>query len=138
MDRLSQPESTAAAGDLPERALSAAAGSDSDLETPVTAGDSDEDLVGEDAKLGAVAARISQRSGGDTTHTTPSDVSRAPVIPQPPFWGSKVVEITDLTKVFAFINETALFKGQWQYKQGRKTPEEYRQILDEIVYPKFA
>ena len=31
-----------------------------------------------------------------------------------------------------------MFKGQWQYKQGRKTPEEYRQILEETVYPKFA
>ena len=40
--------------------------------------------------------------------------------------------------MFAFINETALFKGQWQYKQGRKTPEEYKKILEETVYPKFA
>jgi cobalamin-dependent methionine synthase I len=42
------------------------------------------------------------------------------------------------TKSFGFINETALFKGQWQYKQGRKTPEEYKKILEETVYPKFA
>jgi 5-methyltetrahydrofolate--homocysteine methyltransferase len=49
-----------------------------------------------------------------------------------------VVEIKDLTKVFDFINETALFKGQWQYKQGRKSAEEYQQILEETVYPKFA
>jgi 5-methyltetrahydrofolate--homocysteine methyltransferase len=48
-----------------------------------------------------------------------------------------VVEIKDLTKVFAFINETALFKGQWQYKQGRKSKEEYAQILQETVLPKF-
>ena len=40
--------------------------------------------------------------------------------------------------MFGFINETALFKGQWQYKQGRKTPEEYKKILEETVYPKFA
>ena len=59
-------------------------------------------------------------------------------IPTAPFYGSKVVEIKDLTKVFAFINETALFKGQWQYKQGRKSPEEYQKILEETVYPKFA
>src|SRR5205085_12569385 len=59
-------------------------------------------------------------------------------IPEAPFYGSKVVEIRDLTKVFAFINETALLKGQWQYKQGRKSKEEYEAILNETVYPKFA
>ena len=97
-----------------------------------------EDLVGEDAKLGKAAARVSTRSAGDTTHTTRSDISADANIPTPPFYGSKVVEITDLTKVFAYINETALFKGQWQYKQGKRTPDEYRTILEETVYPKFA
>jgi 5-methyltetrahydrofolate--homocysteine methyltransferase len=99
---------------------------------------SDEDLVGEDAKLGAVAARVAPRSKHDTTHTIRSEVSVGGKIPEAPFYGSKVVEITDLNKVFGFINETALFKGQWQYKQGRKTPDEYKKILEETVYPKFA
>ena len=49
-----------------------------------------------------------------------------------------MVVIKDLTKVFDFINETALFKGQWQYKQGRKSKEEYQEVLKETVYPKFA
>ncbi|MEO5858944.1 MAG: methionine synthase [Pyrinomonadaceae bacterium] len=97
-----------------------------------------EDLVGEDAKLGVEAARVSSRPPGDTTHTTRSNISVATELPKAPFYGSKVVEITDLTKVFAYINETALFKGQWQFKQGKKTAEEYKQILEETVYPKFA
>jgi 5-methyltetrahydrofolate--homocysteine methyltransferase len=97
-----------------------------------------EDLVGEDAKLGKQAARVSSRSVGDATHTTKSNVAPAETIPTAPFYGSKVVHIQDLTKVFAFINETALFKGQWQYKQGRKSKEEYEQILQETVRPKFA
>jgi 5-methyltetrahydrofolate--homocysteine methyltransferase len=97
-----------------------------------------EDLVGEDAKLGKAAARVSTRSTGDSSHTTRSDVSAAAVIPTAPFCGSKVVEITDLNKVFSFINETALFKGQWQYKQGKRSKEEYEAILQETVYPKFA
>jgi 5-methyltetrahydrofolate--homocysteine methyltransferase len=103
----------------------------------VTVADS-EDLVGEDAKLGQEAARVSPRSSGDTTHTVRSDVAVIDEVPKAPFYGSKVVEITDLNKVFAYINETALFKGQWQFKQGRKTPEEYKQILEETVYPKYA
>ncbi len=107
---------------------------DSAIETITDA----EDLVGEDAKLGKAAARVSTRSTGDSTHTTRSDVATDDVIPTAPFYGSKVVEITDLNKVFEFVNETALFKGQWQYKQGKRSKEEYDAILQETVYPKFA
>ncbi len=97
-----------------------------------------EDLVGEDAKLGMAAARINQRTSAlDSTHTTKSDVPPAPIIPKAPFYGSKVVEITDLNKVFDFINETALFKGQWQYKQGKSSKDDYTKLLETQVYPKF-
>ncbi|MDQ3041434.1 MAG: methionine synthase, partial [Acidobacteriota bacterium] len=115
-------------------AMSAKRENDGAIETVTDA----EDLVGEDAKLGKQAARVSSRNVGDTTHTTKSNIAPAETIPTAPFYGSKVVHIQDLTKVFAFINETALFKGQWQYKQGRKSKEEYEQILQETVYPKFA
>ncbi len=112
----------------------AAGGLNNTIETVTDA----EDLVGEDAKLGKQAARVSSKNVGDSTHTAKSNVAPAETIPTAPFYGSKVVHIKDLTKVFAFINETALFKGQWQYKQGRKPKEEYEQILRETVYPKFA
>jgi 5-methyltetrahydrofolate--homocysteine methyltransferase len=133
MDQLTQKAEAAAAGapSVPP----AVAGEE--VDEVVTVSDA-EDLVGEDAKLGVEAARVSSRSAGDTTHTKRSDISIVENLPKAPFYGSKVVEITDLTKVFAFINETALFKGQWQFKQGKKTAEEYKQILDETVYPKFA
>ncbi|MGI8469091.1 MAG: methionine synthase [Pyrinomonadaceae bacterium] len=144
MDALTSPESRVQS---PEpKAKAAAIGSSERSEPPALAGGSSdaiesvsdtEDLVGEDAKLGKQAARISSKNVGDTTHTTKSNVSQNIEIPQKPFYGSKVVEIKDLTKIFAFVNETALFKGQWQYKQGRKSKEEYEQILRETVYPKF-
>jgi 5-methyltetrahydrofolate--homocysteine methyltransferase len=96
-----------------------------------------EDLVGEDAKLGKAAARVSTRSGGDTSHTTRSDVPRDVPIPDAPFYGPKVVDDIDLDDVFAFVNETALFKGQWQYKQGRSSKEDYAELLKNTVYPKY-
>jgi 5-methyltetrahydrofolate--homocysteine methyltransferase len=46
-----------------------------------------------------------------------------------------VVEDIPLDEVFAFVNETALFKGQWQFKQGRKPPEEYQALVRETVRP---
>ncbi len=127
-------ESKAAAAGVEVETSSLESVSDDSIETISDA----EDLVGEDAKLGVAAARVSSRSGGNTSHTKRSDVAHIDELPKAPFYGSKVVEITDLTKVFAFINETALFKGQWQYKQGKKSKEEYDAILNETVYPKFA
>jgi 5-methyltetrahydrofolate--homocysteine methyltransferase len=139
MDALTNPESrvpsskskTVAAGNgesVPSGGLSADA-----IETVAD----NEDLVGEDAKLGQIAARVSVRRAGDPTHTVKSDVATGVPIPKAPFYGSKVVEIKDLNKVFEYVNETALFKGQWQYKQGRRTKEEYAEILEKEVYPKF-
>ncbi len=112
-------------------------GSVSDDDNAINTVTDEEDLVGEDAKLGKQAARVSAKQTGDTTHTTKSDIKPVENIPTAPFYGSKVVEIKDLTKVFDFINETALFKGQWQYKQGKKSTEEYQEIVEETVLPKF-
>ncbi len=141
MDDLTGDTAASERGD----AARAAAASGSEMPSSVGSDGSDiqtvddsEDLVGEDAKLGTVAARVSRRAVGDTTHTEPSAIPAAEIIPTAPFYGSKVVEIRDLTKVFEFINETALFKGQWQYKQGRKSPEEYAELLETTVYPKFV
>src|SRR6266849_3720763 len=72
-----------------------------------------EELVGEEAKLGVrkpVRPRAAQVSG-DTTHTVRSDVRTDAPIPEAPFYGSRVVEKISLDDVFAYINETALFKG---------------------------
>jgi len=42
------------------------------------------------------------------------------------FFGSRVVLDVPIENVFDYVNETALFKGQWQFKQGRTSAEEYR------------
>jgi 5-methyltetrahydrofolate--homocysteine methyltransferase len=39
--------------------------------------------------------------------------------------------------VFPFINKTALFTGQWGFKQKGSKPEEYRRILEEKAEPVF-
>jgi len=95
-----------------------------------------EDLIGEKAKLG-IRKPTRQRTKviGDTTHTLRSAVSHDVPIPTAPFFGSRVVENISLADVFSFINETALFKGQWQFKQGRMPVEEYQALVREKVRP---
>ncbi len=102
--------------------------------------DDAEDLVGEDAKLGintarAVKPRAATKISGDTTHTTRSDTRVDVPIPHAPFYGSRVVEDIPLNDVFALANETALFKGQWQFKQGKMPAEEYQALVRDHVRP---
>ena len=96
-----------------------------------------EDLIGEEAKLGIrkPARPRGMRASGDTAHTVRSNVSTEVSIPEPPFYGSRVVEDIKLDDVFAFINETALFKGQWQFKQGRTPVDQYQALVRDKVRP---
>src|SRR5438034_5164604 len=99
-----------------------------------------EELVAEEAKLGVrkpLRPRGVTKISGDTTHTVRSDVRTDVPIPAAPFFGSRVVHDIPLEDVFAYINETALFKGQWQFKQGRKSAEEYQAFVAEQVRPVF-
>jgi len=65
-------------------------------------------------------------------------VERMATIPKPEFWGAKVFRDYSLDNLFSFINETALFKNQWQLKtaaQGdylRLVEEKYRPVLLEL------
>jgi len=66
-----------------------------------------------------------------------SDVDRNVAVPTPPFFGSRVVDNVRLEKVFEYINEVALIRGQWQVKKGKRTAEEYHRELDDVVRPKL-
>jgi 5-methyltetrahydrofolate--homocysteine methyltransferase len=104
------------------------------------AADEAEDLVGEDAKLGIrqpARPRAASKTTGDTTHTKRSSVNPLAPIPRAPFYGSRVVEQIPLDDVFAYVNETALFKGQWQFKQGKRSAEEYAKLVAEHVRPTY-
>jgi 5-methyltetrahydrofolate--homocysteine methyltransferase len=119
-------------GGAPEAVEAAADG------TTPEAGDDVEDLIGEEAKLGirkTARPRGATRLSGDTTHTERSEISREVPVPEPPFYGSRVVDDIQLDDVFAFINETALFKGQWQFKQGRRPLDEYQELVRSKVRP---
>jgi 5-methyltetrahydrofolate--homocysteine methyltransferase len=97
-----------------------------------------EDLIGEEAKRGerkSLKPRGVAKIAGDTTHTLRSGVRADVPIPQPPFFGSRVVLDIPIECVFEYVNETALFKGQWQFKQGRTPAEEYQALVTEKVRP---
>src|SRR5579872_3939534 len=62
-----------------------------------------------------------------------SVVTDAPNIPTPPFWGVRVRKDYDLRELFQYINETALFKNQWQLKTASQS--DYLRLVDEKFRP---
>ncbi|MGW6027334.1 methionine synthase [Streptomyces sp. NPDC055099] len=48
-----------------------------------------------------------------------SDVSTDNPVPTPPFWGTRVIKGIQLKEYASWLDEGALFKGQWGLKQAR-------------------
>ncbi len=69
---------------------------------------------------------------------TKSQIEVLDTVPQRPFFGVKTWEKFDSFEIFKYINTTALFRGQWQFrKQDNMTNPEFAQWLQENVQPLF-
>jgi len=73
------------------------------------------------------AVQVPKRSSVATNHP----------VPQAPFLGYRIMKNIPLEQIFPLINKTALFKGQWQFKQAGLSDAEYQKILREKVEPLF-
>jgi 5-methyltetrahydrofolate--homocysteine methyltransferase len=82
-----------------------------------------------------VAACRSTRPPRGAPSTTRSDLPPAPNIPQPPFWGSRIVRDIPLADVYPFINERTLIGKQWQFRKSGASGLEYERQMREIAYP---
>jgi 5-methyltetrahydrofolate--homocysteine methyltransferase len=86
----------------------------------------------------ALAAAAAGDVGAVSTERS-AVVGPPPNIPRPPFTGVRVKRDYDLREIFRYINETALFKNQWQLKSAsqadyaRLVEEKYRPILKELI-----
>jgi len=89
---------------------------------------------GRTVKEYAKATAVDEETGPVFAERSPV-VGDAPNIPTPPFWGVRVRKDYDLRELFQYINETALFKNQWQLKTAsqadyvRLVQEKFRPIL---------
>lgn len=74
------------------------------------------------------------------TEFADSGIAPAESIPSPPFWGSAVVntEELDLGTVLQYVNKKALFRLQWQYRQGKRSTADYKEFVETTVEPKFV
>jgi 5-methyltetrahydrofolate--homocysteine methyltransferase len=108
---------------------------------PGDAGDDEDALTGTEAKIA-----MARHGDGDAPPAGPavsvgpvrSRVSTGVPIPAPPFWGTRIAEDVPLDQVFAYVNEVALIRGQWQVRKGKPTEEAYRALLEEKIHPALA
>jgi len=78
------------------------------------------------------ATIVEEHSGAPAVVRSPV-VQDAPNIPTPPFWGTRVKKDYDLRELFQYINETALFKNQWQLKTASQ--QDYARLVEEKFRP---
>ncbi len=94
--------------------------------------DEEERLTGSEAKIAMVLREDAGSKGSRSA--VKSDVP----IPAPPFLGSRIVDQIDLDDVFSYVNEVALFRGQWQVRKGKMTEEAYRAFVAEKILPDYT
>ena len=60
-------------------------------------------------------------------------------VPTPPFWGRRVVELTEaqLEMAFEWINHRMLFRQRWGYNGKGMTKEAAEKQVDELLWPAF-
>jgi 5-methyltetrahydrofolate--homocysteine methyltransferase len=87
---------------------------------------------GRTVKEYAKAAAVDKETGPVFAERSPV-VTDAPNIPTPPFWGVRVKKDYSLRDLFNYINETALFKNQWQLKTASQT--DYLRLVEEKFRP---
>src|SRR5881398_259882 len=87
---------------------------------------------GRKVKEYAKAVAVDEESGPVFAERSPV-VGDAPNIPEPPFWGVRVKKDYELREVFQYINDTALFKNQWQLKTASQ--EDYLRLVEQKFRP---
>ncbi|MFG2305829.1 methionine synthase [Actinacidiphila glaucinigra] len=66
-----------------------------------------------------------------------SDVAVDNPVPAPPFWGSRVVKGIPLKDYASWLDEGALFKGQWGLKQSRAGGPTYEELVETEGRPRL-
>ncbi|MFB9583087.1 methionine synthase [Streptomyces goshikiensis] len=66
-----------------------------------------------------------------------SDVSVDNPVPTPPFWGTRVVKGIPLKDYASWLDEGALFKGQWGLKQARAGGATYEELVENEGRPRL-
>jgi 5-methyltetrahydrofolate--homocysteine methyltransferase len=101
----------------------------------IVAGQRDEARAGAAPPRPRVLRRSSRPAPAEPPPGVRSDVRTDVPIPAPPFFGTRVVTEIPLAEVFAFVNEVALFRTQWQFHRGKGPREKFDELIATHVRP---
>jgi 5-methyltetrahydrofolate--homocysteine methyltransferase len=91
----------------------------------------------DEAKKEQSAEQTDEGGGAAVAEKVRSDVRTDVKIPEPPFWGTRIVDPVDPNEIYPYNNKIALYRGQWGFKKGRMEKEEYERFIREEVDPVF-
>ncbi|MFC5909870.1 methionine synthase [Streptacidiphilus monticola] len=69
--------------------------------------------------------------------TTRSDVAADNPVPVPPFWGDRIVKGLSFNDYASWLDEDALFKGQWGLKAARSGGPSYEELVEKEGRPRL-
>ncbi|MEY9843649.1 5-methyltetrahydrofolate--homocysteine methyltransferase [Streptacidiphilus sp. BW17] len=69
--------------------------------------------------------------------TTRSNVAADNPVPSPPFWGDRIVKGIALADYVSWLDEDALFKGQWGLKAARAGGPSYEELVETEGRPRL-
>jgi len=88
--------------------------------------------------LAGVTSVADDPSKPSLTDFAVSDIDRIAPVPTAPFLGTRVVKDIPVEQIFPYIDEVALFRGQWQFKSGAMSRDEFRAFTEKEVQPIFT
>jgi len=85
--------------------------------------------------------RRAERDGDEEPEVTRSDVDTDVRVFDPPFLGAQVAKGIALDEIASYLNETALFRNQWQFRPDKtkaETDEEFKARIRPILRDELA
>ncbi|MEY4362043.1 MAG: methionine synthase, partial [Actinomycetota bacterium] len=90
---------------------------------------------------GRVLPKRSARADTDVTSlpARSPDVANDNTVFEPPFLGTRIVKGIGLDEIASFVNETALFRNQWQFRpEGGESDDEFKTRIRSILREQLA
>ncbi len=94
-----------------------------------------EELVGVKTRRATPKRKQVEPPARDEQGRPHSGIATDVAVPTPPFWGTKVVRGISLDDVWPLLNEVALFRNQWGFSPGDRSPAEYEAFIDATARP---
>ncbi len=96
------------------------------------------DRCGGGVAVTSAAETDAEKPAVSTADFAISGIKRDAAVPPLPFYGSRVVKDIPIDAVFPYIDEVALFRGQWQFKSGIMPRDEFRKWTESHVRPIYT